>query len=292
VADRAQTIVREPAPAADAAHRRLALPGPPGAPPAIRVVGVSGSSRRTLLPAAADQLSLPFPALPALPIEADWKDQPRLWGHAYHPMCSYLASFPAALAHAFVARYTRPGDVVLDPFSGRGTTALQACAEGRIGVGNDLNPLAFVLTAAKLDPPTGRETAARLADLRIAWSLESAAWLELAGAVAGGFPAGVPAAGAGAAATAGREPVPAEVALAFHPVTLGQLLFVRSRLDLADRADRFFAAALAGILHGSEPANLSEVMPNTFSMAPRYVRDYVERTRFALARARSSGSWR
>ena len=65
-------------------------------------------------------------------------------------MCSYLASFPAALTHAFIARYTRPGDVVLDPFSGRGTTPLQACAEGRIGVGNDLNPFAHLLTAAKV----------------------------------------------------------------------------------------------------------------------------------------------
>ena len=36
---------------------------------------------------------------------------------AFHPMCSYLASFPAALTHAFIARYSRPGDVVLDPFS-------------------------------------------------------------------------------------------------------------------------------------------------------------------------------
>ena len=41
--------------------------------------------------------------------------------------------------------------VVLDPFSGRGTTPLQACAEGRIGVGNDLNPFAHLLTAAKAD---------------------------------------------------------------------------------------------------------------------------------------------
>ena len=34
----------------------------------------------------------------------EWKDQQRLWGHRLHPMCSYLASFPAALAHAFIAR--------------------------------------------------------------------------------------------------------------------------------------------------------------------------------------------
>ena len=73
-------------------------------------------------PIAAGQLALELPsALPALAIEPEWKDQARLWGHSLHPMCSYLASFPASLAHAFIARYTRPGDVVLDPFSGRGT---------------------------------------------------------------------------------------------------------------------------------------------------------------------------
>jgi site-specific DNA-methyltransferase (adenine-specific) len=91
--------------------------------------------------------------LPRLAIEPEWKLQQRLWGHAFHPMCSYLAMFPAALAHAFIARYSRPGDVVLDPFSGRGTTPLQACAEGRVGVGNDLNPMAYLLTAAKVEPP-------------------------------------------------------------------------------------------------------------------------------------------
>src|SRR5215212_8931570 len=104
-------------------------------------------------------------ALPALEIAPEWKDQQRLWGHSFHPMCSYLASFPAALAHAFIARYSRPGDVVLDPFSGRGTAPLQALAEGRIGVGNDLNPLAHLLTSAKVDPPTRSETATRLTTL-------------------------------------------------------------------------------------------------------------------------------
>src|SRR4051812_49671110 len=109
---------------------------------------------------AAPQLDLGLPvALPAISIAPEWKDQQRLWGHSFHPMCSYLASFPAALAHAFIARYSRPGDVVLDPFSGRGTTPLQACAEGRIGAGNDLNPLAHLLTAAKVDPPSRPETA-------------------------------------------------------------------------------------------------------------------------------------
>jgi DNA methylase len=234
----------------------------------------------------AIQLTLGLPdGLPALPLERDWKAQPRLWGHSLHPMCSYLASFPASLAHAFIARYSRPGDVVLDPFSGRGTTPLEACVEGRIGVGNDLNPFAHLLTAAKVDPPRRPEVVTRLTALRLAGAAGTRAWLELAhGVVDDPMSTLVPAAGSGAGPADGVEPVPLEVAVAFHPETLGELLAVRSALRLDDRVDRFLAAAIAGILHGKTPAYLSTVMPNTFSMAPRYVRNFVAETGFVPPR--------
>lgn len=220
--------------------------------------------------------------LPRLAIEPDWKLQQRLWGHSFHPMCSYLASFPAGLAHAFIARYSRRGDVVLDPFSGRGTTPLQACAEGRIGAGNDLNPLAHLLTAAKVDPPTVTDLAARLGALRVAWATGSRRWLELAeAAIASAGSAGVrvpPASGRGEAA-----PLPQEVAVCFHPATLAGVLFLRASLDAEDRTDRFLAAATVGILHGKTTSYLSDLMPNTFSMAPRYVRDFAARRAYAAA---------
>jgi DNA methylase len=217
--------------------------------------------------ASLDQLELGL-GVPRLPIEPEWKAQPRLWGHSLHPMCSYLASFPAALAHAFIARYSRPGDVVLDPFSGRGTAPLEATAEGRIGVGNDLNPFAHLLTAAKLDPPTAADARTRATALRLAWANGAVQWLELARSIQASPPDG------------GPEPVPAEVAIAFHERTFAQLLFLRSALDLDARTDRFLAAALAGILHGKTPSYLSTLMPNTFSMAPRYVREFAARTDF------------
>ena len=91
----------------------------------------------------------------------------------------------------------------------------------------------------------------------------------------------VPTAGTGRGPDAADEIVPAEVALAFHPRTLAQLLYVRSSLQLDERVDRFLAAAITGILHGKSQTYLSELMPNTFSMAPRYVRDFAARTVFA-----------
>jgi site-specific DNA-methyltransferase (adenine-specific) len=233
---------------------------------------------------SAGQLALELPLeLPPIALAPEWKDQQRLWGHAFHPMCSYLASFPAALTHAFIARYSRPGDVVLDPFSGRGTTPLQACAEGRVGVGNDLNPFAHLLTAAKVQPATRAQAVTRLAALRLGWNAESAGWLALGERVIathGGPEAPVPVAGSGGSPADGTEAVPVEVALAFHRRTLGQLLYVRTTLRLEDRTDRFLAAALTGILHGKSASYLSELMPNTFSMAPRYVRDFAARTSF------------
>ncbi len=230
------------------------------------------------------QLALDLaPDLPVLSVAPEWKDQQRLWGHSFHPMCSYLASFPAALAHAFIARYSRRGDVVLDPFSGRGTTPLQAGAEGRIGVGNDLNPFAHLLTASKVDPAAPAEARTRLAALRLAWAADAEAWLALAGRVIDD-PSGalslVPEAGSGSMPEAGTERVPAEVVVCFHRRTLAQLLLVRTMLDLGRPTDRFLAAALTGILHGKSASYLSEIMPNTFSMAPRYVRDFAARTAF------------
>ena len=248
--------------------------------PPERAIGGRGRSL------AAGQLALELPLeLPAMELAPEWKDQQRLWGHAFHPMCSYLASFPAALTHAFIARYSRPGDVVLDPFSGRGTTPLQACAEGRIGVGNDLNPFAHLLTAAKVQPATKPEAVTRLAQLRLGWNAVAGEWLALGARVAAdptGSNSKVPRAGSGVGdASAGIEAVPLEVALAFHPRTLAQLLYVRTMLRLDDRTDRFLAAAVTGILHGKSASYLSVLMPNTFSMAPRYVRDFAARTDFA-----------
>lgn len=186
-------------------------------------------------------------APPALSLVPEWQGQSRGWPHALHATCTYLGSLPPALAHDLVARWSRPGDVVLDPFAGRGSVPLQACLERRVGVGIDRNPLAAVLTGAAIDPPTTREVTDRLAHLRIDWTRDRPTWTAEAASMAAALPASF-----------------------FHPVTLAQLLFVREALDRSDVADRALLAALAGILHGSRPSALTDAMPNTFSMAPAY----------------------
>lgn len=82
--------------------------------------------------------------------------------HSLHYAVSYRASFKPELPDYFIRRYTKPGDVVFDPFAGRGTTILQANILGRIGWGNDINPLSALVTYAKTHPVPLDEITGRL----------------------------------------------------------------------------------------------------------------------------------
>lgn len=77
----------------------------------------------------------------------------RNWGHSWHSLCSYHGKLKPAIAHFLVEQFTEPGDVVLDPLCGVGTIPLEACLQGRIGIGNDLSELAYAVTKAKVEKP-------------------------------------------------------------------------------------------------------------------------------------------
>lgn len=72
--------------------------------------------------------------------------------HSLHYAVSYPGSFKPELPNFCIKRYSRKGEIVLDPFSGRGTTALQANLLGRVAWASDLNPLAVRMTQAKCNP--------------------------------------------------------------------------------------------------------------------------------------------
>lgn len=69
-----------------------------------------------------------------------------------------LVRFPAKLHPPFVKwaidRYTKPGDVVLDPFCGCGTVVLEATLTGRRAIGFDVDPYSAYIAHAKCNPPT------------------------------------------------------------------------------------------------------------------------------------------
>jgi hypothetical protein len=84
--------------------------------------------------------------------------------HALHEV-SYRACFKAELPRFFIERLTLPGELVYDPFMGRGTTLLEAALMQRRVAGNDINPLSRLLIGPRLAPPTLAAIAQRLREI-------------------------------------------------------------------------------------------------------------------------------
>jgi DNA modification methylase len=165
-----------------------------------------------------------------------------------------MAMFTPSIPHFFIRWLTQSDDVVYDPFSGRGTTVLEACLLGRIGLGSDANPMAWTLTAAKSNPPSRDRLDRRIEEISRQLRPRS------------------------------TTNVPEFIRILFHPKTLSQLVWLQDRLSLLRGDDRFIYAVLLGILHANAradgtPRGLTVSMPNTFAMAPNYVQKYIWRHR-------------
>jgi site-specific DNA-methyltransferase (adenine-specific) len=179
----------------------------------------------------------------------DWHEQSARWGHPVHSICSYMASFPPRVPHYFISRFTKPGDIVLDPFSGRGTTPSEACMMGRKGIGSDLNPMAVVLTKAKVKMPRQKSVNKRLNEMEKLFEPQPV------------------------------EEIPWQVKMLYSDKVLKQLCYMKQELNLnSGSVDNFLMAIILGGMHGdSTKANyLSIPMPNTFSMSPTYVKKYIK----------------
>ncbi|MEA3464342.1 MAG: DNA methyltransferase [Patescibacteria group bacterium] len=69
--------------------------------------------------------------------------------HGYH---RYPAKFIPQIVSRLSEKYTKEGDLIVDPFGGCGTTLAEAKVIGRRSVGVDINPVATLITKAKKTP--------------------------------------------------------------------------------------------------------------------------------------------
>jgi len=168
-----------------------------------------------------------------------------------HQMTAYLAMFPPNLPNYFIENFTNKGDIVFDPFCGRGTVVFEACRMGRIGVGNDLNPLAYIISKAKADIPTKNNVLKRIDFLKnnyVAPDISN---------------------------------VPDEIKMLYDTeITLPHLQFLKKNLKRINKVDTFILAVLSGIMHGKQRKDGSSIycsidMPNTFSMSPNYIKKFI-----------------
>ncbi len=78
---------------------------------------------------------------------------------------SYRACYKPQLPRLFITHLTEPGDLVYDPFGGRGTTVLEAALLGRRVANNDINPLSRILVEGRLRPPAPGAVETRLSEI-------------------------------------------------------------------------------------------------------------------------------
>lgn len=144
---------------------------------------------------------------------------------------SYRACFKPQLPRFFIERLTGPGDVVHDPFMGRGTTPIEAALLDRTPSGCDINPLSAILVEPRIDPPT-------LVELEAAVARLPALDTELPG-------------------------LPEDLLVFFHPQTLRRIgnlrrhLVERAASGQLDRAERWMRMVATNRLTGHSPGFFS-----------------------------------
>lgn len=179
-------------------------------------------------------------------LKDSWKQKKRNWGHSLHGMASRSGSFPPALTDYFIQNFSEEGETVLDPFSGKGTTALQACLTNRKGIGVDIAPEAYTLTAAKTAKIKHDDAVLYLENIEIPKIANSLI-----------------------------EQVPAEVKIFYHDDVLKQIIAFREAIkDDKSHYAQYWSGVMMGILHGSSDLSLSVPCSHSFSMAPNYVANY------------------
>lgn len=69
--------------------------------------------------------------------------------HGYH---RYPAKFIPNIVQKLINDYTKPGNLIVDPFGGCGTTLVESKISGRKSIGVDINPIAKLITDIKTKP--------------------------------------------------------------------------------------------------------------------------------------------
>jgi SAM-dependent methyltransferase len=104
-----------------------------------------------------------------LAIDLDFAGQKT--AYASHGLHSFAAKFPPQLARWGIESFSRPGETVLDPMAGSGTTLVEARLLGRHALGVDIDPLARLIGRVKATalPPDQLEdaSASLLAELEL-----------------------------------------------------------------------------------------------------------------------------
>lgn len=85
---------------------------------------------------------------------------------------SYRACFKPQLPRFFISLLTKEEDIIYDPFSGRGTTPVEAGLMNRNVISNDINPISYIFTYPRFFIPTKKEVKDRLDNINFDYDIE------------------------------------------------------------------------------------------------------------------------
>lgn len=146
-----------------------------------------------------------------------------------HQLSPYIGKLKSSIAHDLITSYSKPGDLVVDPFSGSGTVPLEAALLNRNVFAADISSYSKVLTRAKLTSPPTLGDALDIAELTLR-EMEKLPDVDLMG-------------------------VPKWVKDFFHPMTLNEA--IRFASVCRNNKNDFLMACFLGILHHERPGFLS-----------------------------------
>jgi DNA modification methylase len=124
-------------------------------PDSTEALTLTNEEQRVAFYTPAEEPTVPSSVTPEIPLgqlnlnwrERDLPERERTKHvHRLHP---YLGKFIPQLVEAFLRKYFRPGQTVLDPFVGSGTALVQANELGINAIGYDISAFNVLLTRAK-----------------------------------------------------------------------------------------------------------------------------------------------
>ncbi len=93
--------------------------------------------------------------LSTIPIDYSWSFSDKTikdTSYITHGYYTYPAKFIPQLVSRLIKEHSNENNIVIDPFLGSGTTVVEAIVNNRIGIGTDINDIAYLIAKVKTTP--------------------------------------------------------------------------------------------------------------------------------------------
>ena len=152
--------------------------------------------------------------------------------------------FPVSFADGVVDKFTKRGDHVFDPFSGRATSVFSAATKARFATGIEISPVGWIYGQVKLSPASEKQVAERLQSLSSADDRQTEQKIKA---------------------------LPEFFHRCFSQQVLCFLVLAKAELDWrSNQVDRTLMAFILIHLHGKIESSLSNQMRQSKAMSPEY----------------------